>query len=992
MTAPSHDSLHIAASMVARGLAYFRLEPGDEALADRINAYSKQTGQPFLVAACAAGLKCTPRVWAGYLLAQIKGWEKKERRDQFEILTEYRPHLTSSGEAALNELIDSTLRALVVISKARDDASFSGENKLAIALLECAQAMESCGAPDQAYDIAVAALDMAPEMGPETEALAKFGIENATRVGRMHQVLICKGKLAVAVMRDAASNGARKLEAFELLEEVVEALSLAPEKFRRPLLAMLMPAVESADFARILRIQLGSYLPVERRDPKYQDLVGAGTWPARIAANPPLDWIFTVLQRPTSEVEREVDSSRMELETPPDTEIAVADWTDWTIRHPAYRRAVPQNQSFLREADFDKQLMVLVHETTHILSFLGPVGIALSALRVALCENELTLWSNVVQSGEEIEARMPVEGIASPSPGDAIALLRVERRLEFVEKARVLQDVWLSWMEGLALLAESAADPKLDPTGISPVLESLRGLVDLFVNAETEGEARLKIEKLHADFEDKCHAAMENIGAIRLSAHLRHLNGAPYFQGYLAVRSVVQTWERTLGRPLLGTEAFALALHATRHGTMSALPDLSLSLDRFLDSALNGHIHWIRAVAACPKEDLEQFLAPAAANESRDSYLWSEGRLLRSTASRDETMKIEIALRSRLLEEALGSSIEEQFAADSERGNGDRSEWAARTMAAVLRNGAKPNREKLGLDYLGMLDQILTAGTLMPIGSASARFNLALPTKETGTYLAFYVRTTEKLERTGQPSGNGMAFKIDEKSGMDLQAEYRKRLSPRLQITRCVDTGGLVHDGIRGGNHLLVFSYGDWLLVRGASPPIQAMLEEDPGRYEAITDFVRFRVCPTPMQLAERALIAPGHLAISQTAKWLDTSQVWEMADQPVNVDAWVKRVTTRCKELQSTDRRVRQFSFAESLLAGIWSDPAAAAIVARGFDSLTERAPALRKPLLAWLYESGKRAPNVACSLEVDSTAENIMTSFATHGPAGWAVRPVAN
>jgi hypothetical protein len=133
------------------------------------------------------------------------------------------------------------------------------------------------------------------------------------------------------------------------------------------------------------------------------------------------------------------EGERLALEPVPLVESALADWLDWTIHHPAYRRAVPHNRSFLREKEFAVNLLTLLHELTHVFSFLGPVGYALLALQLAAIRSELLLRSKFHRPDPEAPRG---DGLAELSPGDAPVLLFAEYQLGLVAKMLILVEVW----------------------------------------------------------------------------------------------------------------------------------------------------------------------------------------------------------------------------------------------------------------------------------------------------------------------------------------------------------------------------------------------------------------------------------------------------------------------------------------------------------------------------------------------------------------------
>lgn len=202
----------------------------------------------------------------------------------------------------------------------------------------------------------------------------------------------------------------------------------------------------------------------------------------------------------------------------------MTDWTTWTIDHPAYRRAVPHHLSFTREREFDSQLLTLTHEITHVLSMLGNIGAALTCLRVAAFDDEVTLWSPALAEADPARyvERLASDGVAPLEDNQPGLLVRAERALEVTLKARALQDAWTPWFEGLALYGELSADPVEDPAMIDPVNEALQHMVDVLplsnVESTSDAEAlrrpiRKRIGRASRNF--KSYAARRSPGSDR---------------------------------------------------------------------------------------------------------------------------------------------------------------------------------------------------------------------------------------------------------------------------------------------------------------------------------------------------------------------------------------------------------------------------------------------------------------------------------------------
>jgi hypothetical protein len=276
-------------------------------------------------------------------------------------------------------------------------------------------------------------------------------------------------------------------------------------------------------------------------------------------------------------LEEEFENERLRLIRTIEQTQVTTDAIEWSFNINDFAKAVPHANSFLKDRDFPRQLAVLTHEITHVLSFLGDVGAALLALRVAGLEISLDLWkgSNPHRTNF-LEIFKDSHGVAPLVPGDAAWLLPAERQLEIRRKSQILLNVWTPWLEGLAVYGELGADPEIDPTTINPVTECVLNLVDFFRDQRNpRSSIEDEIRSYLAAFEKRCSEALKENGPRRLEDYSRK-EQEPYFHGYVAVRAIAARWRATTGRNLSSAQCFKLLLHATRYGVRRFIPDLGL--------------------------------------------------------------------------------------------------------------------------------------------------------------------------------------------------------------------------------------------------------------------------------------------------------------------------------------------------------------------------------------------------------------------------------
>ena len=966
MAAFNPESLDLAAMFIREALSFLAsgpsascVDPDDEALVDRIGAIGKETGKPFFLAALDAKITCTPGVWLIYLAIITHRWADSAVRAQLDAIALFRENIPRAGGKKQNELVDGVIEALLALQSARDVVPPEITLRTILArLLRCAGAVEQCEAPEQAYDIAAGALFLAPAVGPEVEELARFACSNAVHAGRYHQVAFAKAAFAVAAAGAALEAPQRRLEAFDAAEETIEALFLVSPPLRpRCVHDKFWPTLRSNQYLRSLLVPLACAVEPPSGHDNYAALLGQTPWPERFSATLTPDWIEAVRTGQAATWGLKIDDQRFALDTRRLMSAASTDWLALTVEHNAYRGAVPHNQSFLREAEFDANVLVLSHEIAHVYSFLGAAGYALTALRIASIKNELRLR---LQHAEE-------------DTNNVLALAGAGIRLEIIAKCQSIQNIWTAWMEGLAVFAETAGDPTRDQNTISPIVAALRGLADVDPEGETAAARQKVVEDQHSAFESRWHAAIQNTGPDRLSMYLRLADSVPYFGGYLAVRSIVSSWRETLGERLPGAAAVRLLLHATRFGAFDAIPDLSLPSTEFDAAAATRHRQWVKSLARLSRQDLELFFSPMQANESAIPLEWADGRL---QLVLDEEQAL--AEMNRHITRMLAQGGRQQLT-------------MLRALPEILAAEDAKDRGAEHDSNMELFDLLLFSSGLLPIGRTAARFFVAAD-PDGSDRLALLIRTTEKLARTGESSTNGLIVPLSRESAAKLKAEYLRTLSPRIRVTRIIDVFGQVGDnrGLSGELHLLVLDCGQWLHVLGATPFADHYLEQDPQRAAKIRDFLKFRIQPTAAERAGLELLSLGKEIAEQTHAWVDRIGTWQMAGATFDLTTAVNYIRTRCRELEYADPGASMRAEARKLLGALWSDAESVEQADKGFERLTQRMPGRRTDLVNWLFRSAQEPESPAAQSELAAALEKLGSGMFQRKSYGYDVRTV--
>jgi hypothetical protein len=332
-------------------------------------------------------------------------------------------------------LIVEPVRCLFLLSRwMLPDREDEDIDDLMISLRELARLMEIEGQLGLAANLAAAAAHLGRPSSPETQRTAKEGMRLAAAVGNRAQRANCHATYARAVAIAAGSEPARLKEAFSAVEDAIEGMAVLSPGHRAGAAGILMDAFDDQPMMGSLgRIVAHFALPGE---------LPPSVWQKRVQRMPANAWLqrIVLLYGPGSPW-FQVEDARAALEPAGDREQAVADWNHWTIDHHAYRHVIPHHRSFLRERDFDLNLLVLTHEVTHVLSFLGGIGIVLTSMRAAALIMGLASWlphAGPKVEGSDAGSLFARHGLAPLRPNDAAALLDVLLSLELATRIRVV--------------------------------------------------------------------------------------------------------------------------------------------------------------------------------------------------------------------------------------------------------------------------------------------------------------------------------------------------------------------------------------------------------------------------------------------------------------------------------------------------------------------------------------------------------------------------
>jgi hypothetical protein len=944
--------------------------------------FSLLNGTPLMGSMWAIYFRMFVLTWNGFLGEAVR--EKAKELPDIR-----RKYAIGGDQTGQSRLLDAIASALAMLGKtsATTLVNKRATEPFALAFFELAKAVQEAGNPDIAYNVMTIVLDIGPEKAATRELTVRYALSLAQAANRPHQIAACSAKLVEVLLLATNPGPERQLEIFDTFEAAFEHLRLSRETFRTKLARMLLGISLKEKGLAMFSAPLLTFLPKHERPEEVLKSFGEGSWPDRVATQTMVDWIAVQAAR---DWEMNFDLQRLELTPKPMAASATTDWVSWIVDHPAFRRVVPHNRSFIREAHFDSLLLVLTHEITHVLSLIGAVGIALNCLRMAAFDAESAMW--IVAPGTTTDNIVRLVGEFGHAPivdGQVASLMRAEQGLELTLKAHMLQDVWTPWFEGLAIFGEIAADPKLDSVRIGHISYALRNLVDS--QWEVTGQLAQFTETFTdfaAKFEARCSVAIVRRGPARLRGYLRRKD-VPYFAGYIAIRSVVAAWRARSPSILTGTEAFNLLLHATRFGTTDAVPDLSLRSDVFLEAAIAKMHDWASRLAALSAEEIDGFVRTPLEDDKHFTFTWEGDRLVKQTRE-PKTFKEHVDL---WLREALASLTRPED--DSRHGTDDELTMllvgaAADALRRHFSTAAFEEKVKIENSRVAGINAL---GTLLPIGRAMARFFINSDTEDGDVRVYLQILTTEEREEDHKPSINAMLVRLNKDAFEKISSSFGKLVSPWFQITRLIDLEGYAHPEKESGTHYFAFQYDDWFELFGPTELIDQLIKLDKGSYSQLLQLTKLRLCPDPPLRALESIARGGSGAV-RTRDWIDRSKLWSLGDTPVQVGSWVSNVRNRAEQvLEVGVRPQRQRVAAKALISALLPGRARLAddLVHKSFDELTESAPEQREAIVFQLFKTAQLPSGETTAGTAAAVLEACGLPILADGSHGWDVLAAA-
>jgi hypothetical protein len=715
------------------------------------------------------------------------------------------------------------------------------------------------------------------------------------------------------------------VRAFDSGESLIRFLDVPPDD-REEIAATLIPALNEVAVLRPLAHMLATeQLPEE--DPAKTAvlrLLGKRTWDATVD-------LSGISIEQIAGIAIAVENQRWGVEPPP-AAVPEAHWSTWSFDYPPFGRAVPNGESMSHDEDPDGTRLTLAHETIHVLCMGGDLGLILTALRLALFEVEVRLWS----FGEPVDEDGFRAEVAPLTIGDLAPMAQAEQALELGRKVQALEDVWAPWLEGIAVYGEMAAADEADEV-VTPVTQVLANLISDEPPQVESARRHVPVGEIPRARQDKADRLFREAGTRSGRQRLRAAIGGQYahkyLAGYLAVRSVVAAWRRSVGEGLTAQMAFRLLLHATRFGTIEAVPDLAAPAAGFGTEAVERMAAWVRGLQNLDPSSLRKL---AWEGHQMGGTCWRGGKLVATDAEDADA----VAVLEPMVERALMTLTGDE--ADLHRAPGADTETAAlmEAFAGALEVqdwSIKRFYPELPATYLGRLG-------ILPLAKFRAPFWLVKP----DGYLIFLLRTGDP--EGGPPQHQLLRSRLTPEQVDSLEAERSRLREARLNVFRVADlTHASYEPELRGGGlNYFAFTYGDWIHLEG-----RGLLTEVDYVGRSVAAEIQARLSPNPLLDFESTWTAGGKAGAERTANWLAVSEEWTLDGQRFWPGALVDRIGRLADEVLDRENHPDAPLAAERLLGMVTGPEVAARLQREGLEILRDIDPEYTSEVVRALADS---------------------------------------
>lgn len=852
----------------------------------------------------------------------------KQAGENFALFRQWLLSMWQNDDTAAARLLDQIIDVLTAIAilERESPPSQSHLTQIKQSLTQAAEELEEAEKFEEALACAMSAINFARLLSEtEAEAGCRFALELAKQSRNQAAIAMLLSQRAIFLARIVKNDPARKLDAFDAFEA---ALGHTPsdQAQKESMLKLLKFWIHEEDYLQVLKPML--WLVGDDKslsDSVHQPGVAAAVntiWKGSLP-----EWVKHIHY--VQGLAIATANARSALTPEGEASIRTL-WNTWSIQHNRLRRAIPHGSSIKREEFLHDILLEISHEVTHVFSMFGFVGITLTAMRWALVEMELDVWGRIFyRAGAEFPDPFRIT-IAPLEDADLLSLGWAEREVELERKIQLVENTWAPWFEGLAVFGELTADPELDKEWQSPVASVVNNLWDRSLASQAE-EQKISLAEMHerdrAEADALIAAAIRSRGEFRLRTYVTRAR-EKYLAGYLAVRSVVAQWRKTLDKPLRGDQAFRILLHMTRFGDYAAIPDLSLSVDDFEKQIVARHIAWVRSMAAVSREDLERMIEnDQSPRERRKAARWIDGKL--KVSEQEEEDEFSWDFITKLAAQCLSSLIGDRAPAERVPG----ADELCRTVMAAVANGLTGKKQGARLLSPEIAPAVFSRLVVLPLATSVSTFWLC----EEDRTLVCLIRSLEQDKETRSPGYDLLICPLEEEEFLALLAKVQLGGPRRMTATRVIDLMDGYEDRYVGAN-FIVFQYEDWVYIqpRGILFGLQKV-------NESLRDGIVERLSPDTLIRDQEELTAENHPCVQRTVSWLERND-WTETDTgndfTVDIDPWAQRVlrvgkqvlSDNLADVENTSRSLLQFVFGDSELAQT--------IQTQGFDALSKADP----------------------------------------------------
>jgi len=365
-------------------------QPETLATFDSLTKEAQQRGTDLFSIALEQEMLLTTPVIALCVGNALYSW--KDASPHFAGFRQWLRTLWKDEDTADSRLLDLVIDVLDSISQAEQDKP-SPEllTQLNEKLRQTATELDQREKREDAFACAMSAINFAGAVSPsDGEAACSFALSLAKRDKNQSAIFMLLSQRAHFLARIAANDPSRRLEVFDAVETALGHVPSDPTQ-NGAMLKLLEGWINQEDYLHVLRPML---LLVSGSDKLSNSVHREGVAAAvnTIWSGTLPEWLehFNYVQG----LSIETANTRTALMPKPKDSIKTV-WNTWTIEHNRLRRAIPHGTSIKREKLLHVVLLEISHEVTHVFSMFGFVGVALTAMRLALMEAELDVWGRI---------------------------------------------------------------------------------------------------------------------------------------------------------------------------------------------------------------------------------------------------------------------------------------------------------------------------------------------------------------------------------------------------------------------------------------------------------------------------------------------------------------------------------------------------------------------------------------------------------------------